>query len=60
MSRNLKAFNDVMGGGFEIYEFGEEVNKVWAHSSKSKKEIKIYPVLVKIILDHSHIHFEEK
>jgi hypothetical protein len=32
MSRNLKAFNDVMGGGFEIYEFGEEVNKVWAHS----------------------------
>lgn len=39
MGRNLDAFNDVLRGGFGVYEYGEPVRLIWLHSDKSRKDL---------------------
>jgi hypothetical protein len=39
MGRNLDAFNDVLRGGFGVYEYAEPVRLIWLHSNKSRKDL---------------------
>jgi RNAse (barnase) inhibitor barstar len=56
---NLDAFNDLLRGGFGVYEYEESVKIVWTVFSKSRKELglELQEMLVGIIKSHSHIEF---
>ena len=56
---NLDAFDDLLRGGFGIYEYGEPVKVIWKNFEKSKLEmgVKLTDTLVDIINDHKHINF---
>ncbi|UAY52441.1 barstar family protein [Ferruginibacter albus] len=63
---NLDAFNDLLRGGFGVYEYKEPILLIWENSAKSKidlsslKENKtIYEILLSIISEHDHIQFIE-
>ena len=36
---NLDAFNDLLRGGFNVFEFGEPINIRWINYNKSKKDL---------------------
>ena len=58
---NLDAFNDLLRGGFGVYESGEQINLVWTNFSKSKKYLgqRLIDILVQIIKDYNdHINFK--
>ena len=59
---NLDAFNDLLRGGFGVYEYSEPVKIVWTHFSDSKDKLgnKLIDTLLEIIADHDHIEFETK
>lgn len=56
---NLDAFNDLLRGGFGVYEYGEPVNLVWINFSHSRKTLgkELIDTLVEIIRDQDHIEF---
>ena len=56
---NLNAFNDLLRGGFGIYECGEPVKIVWTNFSKSRQLLgqEMIDILLEIIKDHKHIEF---
>jgi RNAse (barnase) inhibitor barstar len=37
--RNLDAFNDVLRGGFGVYDYEEPVRLIWRHSYKSRADL---------------------
>jgi RNAse (barnase) inhibitor barstar len=37
--RNLDAFNDVLRGGFGVYDYEEPVRLLWRHSDKSRADL---------------------
>jgi RNAse (barnase) inhibitor barstar len=39
IGRNLDAFNDVLRGGFGVYDSGEAVEVVWTNADKSKSDL---------------------
>jgi RNAse (barnase) inhibitor barstar len=39
IGRNLDAFNDVMRGGFGVYEYLEDIEVIWLNSTRSKKAL---------------------
>jgi RNAse (barnase) inhibitor barstar len=39
MGRNLDAFNDVLRGGFGVYEYDEPVRLVWEYSEESRADL---------------------
>ena len=39
IGRNLDAFNDVLRGGFGVYDYKEPVQLIWLHSDKSRKDL---------------------
>ena len=39
IGRNLDAFNDVLRGGFGLYEYEEQITIIWENSSKSKSDL---------------------
>ena len=55
---NLDVFNDLLRGGFGVYECGEHINLVWDNFSKSRLTLgdEIIGKLLSIIRDHDHIH----
>ncbi len=57
---NLNAFNDLLRGGFGVYDYEEPVKIVWTKFSKSKKKLgeELTATLLEIIADHEHIEFE--
>lgn len=59
---NLDAFNDLLRGGFGVYEYLESVKIVWTKFSDSKEKLgnELTETLLKIIKDHDHIEFETK
>ncbi len=59
---NLDAFNDLLRGGFGIFEYGEPVTILWTNFSKSKQTLgeKQIDILIGIIADHKHIEFLTK
>jgi RNAse (barnase) inhibitor barstar len=63
---NLDAFNDLLRGGFGLYEYEEPIKLIWLNSDKSKSDLNtlkngqaIYQILVEIIKEHEHIEFIE-
>ena len=59
---NLNAFNDLLRGGFGVYEYAEPVKIVWTHFSDSKDKLgsELIDTILEIIADHDHIEFETK
>ena len=39
IGRNLDAFNDVLRGGFGVYDYEESIQLIWLHSDKSRKDL---------------------
>lgn len=63
---NLDVFNDLLRGGFDVYEYEEPVRLIWQNSDKSKADLNtliqgetIYEILANIIKEHRHIEFIE-
>ncbi len=56
---NLDAFNDLLRGGFGVYEYEEPVKLIWTKFSNSKQTLgkELIDRLVEIITDHDHIEF---
>lgn len=56
---NLNAFNDLLRGGFGIYEYEEPVKIVWTNFSYSRKTLGQVQIdtLVEKITFHDHIEF---
>lgn len=56
---NLDAFNDLLRGGFGVYEYDEPVKLIWTNFSNSTKTLgqELINTLVEIITDHDHIEF---
>lgn len=59
---NLNAFNDLLCGGFGVYEYEEPVKIVWTKFSESKRRLgdEVSDTLLEIIGDHQHIDFEKR
>lgn len=59
---NLNAFNDLLRGGFGVYEYEEPVKIIWTKFSESKRRLgnKLMDTILEIIYDHQHIEFETK
>ncbi len=59
---NLNAFNDLLYGGFGVYEYEESVKIVWTHFSESKRKLgnEFTNKLLEIISYHDHIEFEKQ
>jgi len=56
---NLDAFNDILRGGFGVYEYGEPVKIIWKNFEKSEKDLgcKVINMIVEIITNHDNISF---
>jgi RNAse (barnase) inhibitor barstar len=56
---NLNAFNDLLCGGFGVFEYAEAVKIIWTNFSKSKEALgqEMTDILLEIITGHSHIEF---
>ncbi|QIK53287.1 Barstar (barnase inhibitor) [Dysgonomonas sp. HDW5B] len=56
---NFDAFNDLLRGGFGVYEYAEPVMIIWTSFSDSKQvlEREVIITLLEIIESHKHIKF---
>ncbi len=56
---NLNAFNDLLRGGFGVYEYEEPIKLIWINFSLSRKKLgqELVDLLVEIIIRHDHIDF---
>lgn len=56
---NLNAFNDLLRGGFGVYEYEEPIKLIWINFSLSRKKLgqELVDLLVEIITRHDHIDF---
>lgn len=56
---NLDAFNDLLRGGFGVYEYEEPVKLIWTKFSNNKQTLgqELIDTLVEIITNHNHIEF---
>lgn len=59
---NLGAFNDLLWGGFGMFEYGEPIELVWKNSQKSRNDLSargrresFFDILVGIIQEHARI-----
>ena len=59
IGHNLNAFNDLLRGGFGVYEYEEPIKLVWTNFSYSKRVLgqELTDTLVEIITGHEHIEF---
>lgn len=59
---NLNAFNDLLRGGFGVYEYAEPVKIIWTKFSEGKMKLgnELTDTLLEIIEDHDHIEFETR
>lgn len=57
---NLDAFNDLLRGGFGVFEYGEPVKIKWTNLSKSKLTLgkEQTDILLEIISYHKHIELQ--
>jgi RNAse (barnase) inhibitor barstar len=58
---NLNAFNDLLKGGFGVYEYEEPINLVWINFERSIELMGPEHIgwIVDIINEHKHIHFSK-
>jgi len=59
---NLNAFNDLLRGGFNVYEYEEEVEVKWINFSRSRNKLgqEMTDILVEYFSKHSHIDFKKE
>jgi len=59
---NLNAFNDLLRGGFGVYEYEEEVEVKWVNFSRSRNTLgqEMTDILLEIISKHPHIDFKKE
>jgi|SRR5580765_6380929 len=59
---NMNAYNDLLRGGFGVYEYEEQIKIVWVNFSKSERLLgkELAGVLKKYITDYEHIEFVEE
>ena len=59
---NLDALNDLLRGGFGVYEYEEAVKIIWTNFAQSRKRIdnELIDTIVEIIKEHDHVEFEIK
>jgi RNAse (barnase) inhibitor barstar len=62
--RNLDAFNDILRGGFGVFDYDESIDLIWIDSNKSKVDLNeiynnnnktIFEMVIEIINYHDHI-----
>jgi RNAse (barnase) inhibitor barstar len=63
--RNLNAFNDVLYGGFKVFEYEEPIAVIWINSEKSKHDFDkedptLFDDLCTMIEKHEHITFTKE
>lgn len=58
---NFNALNDLLHGGFGVYEYEEPVKMIWKNFSKSRSDLgqEIADDIVTMIVGHKHIEFEK-
>src|SRR4051812_15707384 len=56
---NFNAFNDLLRGGFGVYEYEEPVKIIWINFNESETSLgkEITNELKRFIRDHAHIDF---
>lgn len=59
---NLDAFNDLLRGGFGVYEYEEPVKIIWTSFTQSRESVgnELIDTVVEIVKEHDHIEFEIK
>jgi membrane associated rhomboid family serine protease/RNAse (barnase) inhibitor barstar len=59
---NLDSFNDLLRGGFGVYDYHEPIELVWKNFEKSKNDLGMETIntIVKVIDEHDHINFQAK
>lgn len=57
---NLNAFNDLLRGGFGVFEYEVPVKIIWTNFTRSREALgnETTDILFEIINDHEHIEFE--
>jgi len=69
IGRNLDAFNDVLAGGFGVFDYDESVDLIWIESNKSRNDLNekynntdktIFEMLIEVIKDNDHINLNLK
>jgi RNAse (barnase) inhibitor barstar len=57
MGRNLDAFNDVLRGGFGVFEYEENIDLTWKNSEKSRKDLgSMFETLIQIIKQNKNVN----
>lgn len=61
IGQNLNAFNDLLRGGFGVFEYEESVKIIWINFLKSKQTlgVEMTDTLLGIIAEHGHIEFSK-
>ncbi len=59
---NLNAFNDLLMGGFGVFEYEEPIKLIWTDFSNCKQRLgdKLTTILIEIIQSHEHVEFETR
>ena len=59
---NLNAFNDLLRGGFGVYDYLEPVKIIWIKFNESQMKLgdEVCKTLLEIIADHDHITLEQR
>lgn len=59
IGRNLNAFNDVLSGGFGVFDVDEEIILEWKNFYKSGEKLRVHflHAVVEIIESNKHITF---
>lgn len=57
IGKNLDALSDVLSGGFNRHEYGEEIKIIWLNSSKSKIDLskETFDKIIKTIKENKQI-----
>ena len=56
---NLNAFDDLLRGGFGVFEYEEPINLIWIHFQRSRQLLgeEFIGWLMSIVRKHEHIQF---
>lgn len=56
IGHNLDSFDDLLYGGFGVYEYNEQINIIWKNTEKSKIDLGVdFDIIIKIIREHNNI-----
>ncbi|MHC4060526.1 MAG: barstar family protein [Planctomycetota bacterium] len=57
MGRNLDALNDVLRGGFGVFEYEEDINLIWKNSRKSRRDLGLtFETIIEIAGENENVN----